>query len=86
MKKSAAKRLANIMRNEAHRAVGQIRPRDHARPFYLSFLVRDEESWEFKASYGSMISDSHGRKRNCYCDVRVGSHQYDQMQGRWVAR
>ena len=80
MKKSEVKRLGNIMRDEANRALVQICPRDYTRPFYLSFLVRDEESWDFKASYGSLFGNARGRKRNCHCDIRVGSYRHDQVQ------
>ena len=80
MKKSAAIHLAKIMRSEAQRAMSQIRGGEHPRPFYVSFLTRDEEIWEISASYGSLLNNKYERRRSCFCDVRVGSHRHDQVQ------
>ena len=80
MKKFEATRLAKIMRDEANRGMNQIRGGEHPRPYYISLLARDEECWDIKASYGSLIKDTHERKRGCYCDVRVGSYRHDQVQ------
>lgn len=68
------------MRSEARRAIKEIKCRGHPRPFYVSFLVRDERLWDIKASFGGLLVDEHRRKRTCYCDVRVGSYRHDHMQ------
>jgi len=52
----------------------------HPRPYYLSYLVRDEESWRFHAKYGALKSDTLDRKRNALVDVRVGSYRTDQVR------
>lgn len=65
---------------EAQRAMSQIRSGEYPRPFYISFLARDEELWEIKASYGGLLGEKHERKRSCFCDVRVGSYGDDQVQ------
>lgn len=80
MNKSEAVRLGQIMRREAGRALSEIRCKGHPRPFYVSFLARDEQCWDIKASYGSLLVDNHQRARNCYCDLRVGSYRWDHMQ------
>lgn len=50
------------------------------RPFFVSFLVRDEEEWRLRARYGSLVRDVHQRDRDGYADVRVGSYRNDQLQ------
>jgi predicted Zn-dependent protease len=50
------------------------------RPYYLSYLIRDEESWRFHAKYGALKSDTLDRKRNALVDVRVGSYRTDQVR------
>jgi predicted Zn-dependent protease len=52
----------------------------HPRPFYISYLIRDEETWRLQAKYGALITDSHDRKRNAFVDVRVGSASADQVR------
>ena len=56
MKKSDATQLAKLMRSEAERAMSQIRGGEHPRPFYISFLTRDEEIWEIGASFGALLN------------------------------
>jgi TldD protein len=80
VKKSEATRLATIMREEVLRAMTQIHFSGHPKPFYISFLVRDEDVRQIKASYGSLSVDSEERKRTGFCDVRVGSYHHDQVQ------
>lgn len=46
----------------------------------MSFLLRDEETWNIKAKYGTRVVDRHERKRNGLVDVRVGSYRYDQVR------
>ncbi len=80
MNRNQAKRLGELMIAEARRAHRSIKSPGHPRPYYVSYLVRDEESWDIKARYGSLSHDDYRRRRPCYCDVRVGSYKYDQMQ------
>lgn len=80
MDRSSTLKVAGIAEREAARALESIRPARQPRPFHVSFLVRDEESWSIKAQYGSLVHDQHDRRRSCYCDVRVGSYRNDQVQ------
>ena len=52
----------------------------HPRPFYLSYLVREEEHWRIQAKYGSLKVHVHERNRNAFVDVRVGSPRSDQLR------
>jgi predicted Zn-dependent protease len=52
----------------------------HPRPYYLSFLIRDEEAWCVTAKYGALSQDRHERRRHCFADVRVGSYRADQVR------
>ena len=36
----------------------------HPRPYYVSTLIRDEQSWTIQAKYGSLSTDACDRKRN----------------------
>ena len=70
----------SLKQGELQCAMTSIETSGHPRPFHMSFLVRDLESWEIAARFGTLSVDSHVRKRNCFCDVRVGSYDYDQVQ------
>ena len=77
---SSALRLARAAESEIARAMKQMRIPRQKRPYYISFLIRDEEDWRLKAKYGTLIADSHERRRNAFCDVRVGTYKNDQVR------
>jgi TldD protein len=79
MKKSEALRLVRVAADEAVRAsshLGRRRPR----AYFISHLVRDEETWRVEARFGNVFARRHIENRSCYTDVRVGSYRYDQVQ------
>ena len=80
MNPSEVKRLGKLARYETRRAMGEINRPGYPRPFYVSFLVQDEESWNIKAKYGTLSTDSHVRSRSGNCDMHVGSYRNDQVQ------
>ncbi len=62
------------------RAQREMRIPGHPRPFYVSCLLRDDESWRIEARYGSLLGDVHERHRSAFVDVRVGSYRADQVR------
>ena len=66
-------RLTRAAEGELERACREMRIPGHPAPYYISFLIREEESWRIQAKYGALITDNHDRKRNAFVDVRVGS-------------
>ena len=73
-------RLTRIAHSELERARRHMRIPQQPRPYYLAFLIRDEESWRFHAKYGALKAETHDRKRNALVDIRVGSHRADQVR------
>ena len=65
---------------EIDRGMTEMRIPGYPRPFYLSFLIRDEEQWRIQAKYGAVIHDTHDRRRSAFADVRVGSYRSDQIR------
>lgn len=65
---------------ELNRALHRMRIPGHPRPHYLSYLIRDEESWRLQARYGALVADGRERARNAFVDVRVGSWRSDQVR------
>jgi hypothetical protein len=73
-------RLARAAARELQRAGREMRIPGHPRPYFISYLIREEESWRVQSKYGSLILDTHERKRNAFADVRVGSARSDQVR------
>lgn len=80
MIKREAVRLARSARAELLRAKAEMRIPGHPRPHYISFLIRDEETWRIQAKYGALKIDNHERTRHGFVDVRVGSFRNDQLR------
>jgi TldD protein len=78
--RKSALRAADIAAVEIDRAIETMRIPGHPRPYYVSTLIRDEQSWTIQAKYGSLSVDACDRKRNAYVDVRVGSYRHDQVR------
>jgi predicted Zn-dependent protease len=78
--RAATIRLSNLLRDELERASSAMRYPGHPPPYFLSYLVRDEDIWVIDARYGALFEDSHTRRRDCLADVRVGSYKHDQVQ------
>jgi TldD protein len=79
MKKSEAMRLVDTMKDESVRAIAHL-GRRRPRAYFVSHLVRDEETWRVEARFGTVFARRHWQNRSCFTDVRVGSYRYDQVQ------
>jgi predicted Zn-dependent protease len=79
LNRSSVRRLRDVVAGEVERAMQLIRQPGHPRPHYLSCLVRDKRRWRMEACYGSLLTDVEQKRRNCFCDVRVGSYRNDQV-------
>ncbi|MDH3628130.1 MAG: metallopeptidase TldD-related protein [Acidobacteriota bacterium] len=77
---TSSRRVAGVAAEELRRAMAMMKAPGHPRPYFLSYLIRDEEAWTIQARYGAVGQDSRRRRRNAFCDVRVGSHRYDQVR------
>ena len=75
-----ARKLVRVGTEELGRAMTHMRIPGHPRPYYISYLVRDEEDWRIQARYGALHADVHDRKRNAFVDVRVGSYRSDHLR------
>ncbi len=82
MTRNEVYQLIKAMSAELQRSMSRLRAPRHPRPYYISYLVRDSESFNVWARYGALYQDKREHKRSCYADVRVGSYRYDQSS--WV--
>jgi hypothetical protein len=75
-----ALKLSRLGAQEAHRALEHLRAPGFPRPYFLSYLIRDEERWRLRAKFGGLRTDVHERARSAFADVRVGSRRFDQVR------
>jgi TldD protein len=80
LNRAATMRLVRATAAELEAAMGRMRIPGHPRPYYLSYLIRDEERWRIQAKYGALKVDRYNRSRNAYVDVRVGSYRSDHIR------
>lgn len=80
MDRRQTRSLAKALQEENARAIRELRIPGHKKPHYLSHLARHREQWILEARYGALTEDSHDRRRNALCDVRVGSFRRDQVR------
>lgn len=79
MKNSTAKKILTYAKRELERSMAELKVPSHPKPYYLSYLIRDGEACEVWGRYGAIFAARKHHKRQCYCDIRVGSYRYDQV-------
>lgn len=79
MKNSTAKKILESAKRELERSIANLKAPAHPKPYYISYLIRDLEGTNIWGRYGSIYAARKHHKRQCYCDIRVGSYRYDQV-------
>lgn len=79
MKNSTAKKILHCAHQELARSMANLKAPSHPKPYYISYLIRDTETCNVWGRYGSIFASRNQHKRQCYCDIRVGSYRYDQV-------
>lgn len=79
MKKKSVDILVSGMKKEVKRSTEGLKSPRHPKPYFISYLVRDVDSFNAWARYGALNHQKSDHTRQCYADVRVGSYAYDQV-------
>jgi predicted Zn-dependent protease len=69
--------VLTAMKDELTRTRERLRLDDHEPPYFLSFQVKEEQSFNLLARYGALFDDDERRDRRIYVDVRVGNYELD---------
>lgn len=69
--------LMRAMQDELNRNITGLQIENQAKPYYISYRVRDAENTEIKAEFGGLIYSNYHRSRDIYVDLRVGSYDFD---------
>lgn len=76
--KATVESLIPILQRDARRALSMRVP-GFPKPYFCSFLLKDIDTFNTWASSGSTGRSTTDRSRHVYCDLRVGSYEYDQI-------
>jgi len=76
--RSTVAKLIPILRKDARRSLS-MSVQGFPKPYYCSFLLKDVDWFNTWASSGSTCRSQTDRSRSVYCDLRVGSYDYDQV-------
>ncbi|MFW7380946.1 MAG: TldD/PmbA family protein [Oligoflexus sp.] len=79
MKPSAAAKLLGYLKKELQRSLQHLKAPGHPRPYYISYLFRETQSFVVWGRYGAIFHQQKDCKRQCYADVRVGSYRFDHV-------
>lgn len=75
--KSSIDKIIPVLRESAERAM-TMKVKGFPRPYFCSFLLRDNKWFNTWAMAGSTVRKRSDHSRSVYCDLRVGSYRYDQ--------
>ncbi len=76
--RATVEKLIPLLKRDARRALSMSVP-GFPKAYYCSFLLKDIHWFNTWASSGSTCRSQTDRSRNVYCDLRVGSYDYDQV-------
>ncbi|HVM74921.1 MAG TPA: metallopeptidase TldD-related protein [Candidatus Saccharimonadales bacterium] len=72
--------ILSTMQTELTRAKTDLGKSDPA-PYFMSYIVYDQDSVTIAASYGGLLTDTTNRRRSADITMRVGSPQLDNTHG-----
>jgi predicted Zn-dependent protease len=73
--------LLKILKEELARNKENLKFKDYESPYFISYQLKETESFHISAKNGALFSDNYSRNRNLYVDVRVGDYQFDSSEG-----
>ena len=77
---SQIKKISKAMAQEAKRQVTGLKMPHYPSPYLVSYNLRDVETWRIWGRLGSINVDSYKHSRGAFCDIRVGSYTFDQVE------
>ena len=71
--------VLDVMGRELRRSMDGFRIPGSPRPYYMHYALRRVQSLTLRAAYGSLTRARETSTGRIYCDVRVGSHEFDNV-------
>lgn len=71
--------ILQAMTAELERSTRELRLQDYEAPYFLSYQIRDEETYTISGKFGALSNETHRRQRYAYVESRVGSYDFDNF-------
>src|SRR5262245_56636658 len=68
------------MVDELNRSVIQLQLSNLDKPYFIQYIVLDEEEFAASATFGALRQSSPSRQRYIYSQVRVGNYDFDNTE------
>jgi len=69
--------VMQAMSDELERSMAELRLKELEKPYFIQYVVLDEEMWSAEAVFGALTSSEQSRRRVLQAQVRVGDYDMD---------
>lgn len=76
----AADPVFRAMTDEMNRSIVQLQFSNLDKPYFVQYIVLDEEEFAARATFGALTQSSPSRQRLVYSQVRVGNYDFDNTE------
>ena len=76
---TAADPVLRAMTDELHRSVAELQFKDLDKPYFIQYIVLDQERYRASATFGAVTASDSGRARYVQAQVRVGRLRFRQF-------
>ncbi|MDQ7822458.1 MAG: metallopeptidase TldD-related protein [Candidatus Eremiobacteraeota bacterium] len=78
--------ILKAMKKEQKRAFSRITLENFEKPYFIGYVIKEYDSYNIWGRYGALFLNSREKTRHMYCEVRVGSHDFDNTINGGVPR
>lgn len=69
--------IFKAMRDELGRSMRELQLQSLGKPYYIEYAIKDQYSYDVKASFGSLVESGQTHQKTLSVGVRVGTPQFD---------
>jgi TldD protein len=72
--------LTALLREELERNITGLKEKANPAPYFLAYLVVEEQNESLSASHGALTGSGRNHRRTLDCSIRVGSPEFDNLK------
>jgi TldD protein len=72
--------VLRAMTDELHRSVAELQFKDLEKPYFIQYIVLDQERYRASATFGALTGSDLNRVRYVQAQVRVGDYEFDNSE------
>jgi predicted Zn-dependent protease len=72
--------VMRAMKDELQRSVKELQLNDLEKPYFIQYVVVDEDQYEAQATFGALESSDRAKQRYVSAQVRVGNYDFDNSE------